>query len=194
MLLARSDVSLFLTLAEAAVHGKTELPGPRGMTAGAWALPGERREKGQCGAGAVLQSYPDPPAQTSDMSARTRCRNGAACTSRGVFRICICGPRSPTAIPRPLSQTAFRQKKSQKDKNDETKRGYCGPWPPPPSAFYAAAGWRPAVGMTARLISQLAAHPAALLVAHLAAHRAASWLFFGKRYAAAFWLRVFFSL
>jgi len=153
MLLARSDVSLFLTLAEAAVHGKTELPGPRGMTAGAWALPGERREKGQCGAGAVLQSYPDPPAQTSDMSARTRCRNGAACTSRGVFRICICGPRSPTAIPRPLSQTAFRQKKSQKDKNDETKRGYCGPWPPPPSAFYAAAGWRPAVGMTARLIS-----------------------------------------
>lgn len=82
-----------------------------------------RRETGEGadGAGAVLQSYPDPPAQTSDMSARTRCRNGAACTSRGVFRICICGPRSlTTAIPRPLSQTAFRQKKSQKDKNDET--------------------------------------------------------------------------
>lgn len=96
-----------------------------------------------------------PLTRTSDMSARTRRQNGAACSLRGVFRIASAGrvlvTRFTLAFPDRL-RPKNRQKKnriSMKLRGEVVVRGR------PRKSFFFAAGCRPAVVRADRFRSWL---------------------------------------
>jgi len=94
------------------------------------------------------------------MSARTWRRNGAACRKRGIFRIAASAGRVPSsAIHARFPRLRPHKNHDKKRRNMNLKGEVVIRGCPRPVPFFAAAGWRPEVGLAARLISQMAVHP-----------------------------------
>ena len=76
-----------------------------------------------------------PLTRTSDMSARTRRQNGAACSLRGVFRIASAGRVLVTRFTLAFPDRLRPKNRQKKQSINEIERRSCGSWPPSQSGF-----------------------------------------------------------